>query len=357
MSAVESEKNSKKLPKLSYILLSHNREKYIRGAIESAFAQDYEGELEYIFSDDCSTDRTYEIIKECVAQYKGKRRVVVTQTPQNLHLAGNTNHAVQFATGDFVIRADDDDYSVVDRCTRIGHAIVENPGCSCVITRLLPFTDAEDEATRASLGRIDEAVMPSVMLDVVNGFDGISEFFAGDRSNKAWRMDVYREFASLPQDAYWVDDLICMYRANVLGFCVSIPYVTVMARQGSLNMSSGGNDGKRGFSAIMRLEKFNDKYMNTTYAPLALTIEQIKEYMRAKRPEAYDAAGKYFDTLESDMQKRKLLQTYWRKGTLNRLRIRRKLKQKGFFSLLRCLPMPVFAFLLVICRKVKSLVC
>ena len=40
------------LPKLSYVLLSHNREKYIRGAIESAFAQDYEGELEYIFSDD-----------------------------------------------------------------------------------------------------------------------------------------------------------------------------------------------------------------------------------------------------------------------------------------------------------------
>ena len=47
--------------------LSHNREKYIRAAIESAFAQDYEGEMEYIFSDDCSTDRTFEIIQECVA--------------------------------------------------------------------------------------------------------------------------------------------------------------------------------------------------------------------------------------------------------------------------------------------------
>ena len=74
------------LPKLSYVLLSHNREQYIRTAVESAFAQDYEGELEYIFSDDCSTDRTYEILKECVDAYKGPRRVVLTQTPRNLHL-------------------------------------------------------------------------------------------------------------------------------------------------------------------------------------------------------------------------------------------------------------------------------
>lgn len=133
------------LPRLSYVLLSHNREKYIRKALESAFAQDYEGELEYIISDDCSTDRTYEIIQECVASYKGGRRVVVTQTPRNLHLAGNTNHAVQFVTSDWVIRADDDDLSCVDRCTQIGRAILANPGCSCVMTLKKNFSDGEEE--------------------------------------------------------------------------------------------------------------------------------------------------------------------------------------------------------------------
>ena len=73
------------LPKLSYVLLSHNREKYIRQAIESAFAQDYEGELEYIFSDDCSTDRTYEIIKECVAAYKGNVMYAGRRSPNSLY--------------------------------------------------------------------------------------------------------------------------------------------------------------------------------------------------------------------------------------------------------------------------------
>ena len=201
------------LPKLSYVLLSYNREKYIRLAIESAFAQDYEGELEYIFSDDCSTDRSFEIIKECVAAYKGNRRVIVTQTPHNMHLAAHTNHAVQFATGDFVIRADDDDLSTVDRCSLIGKAIAEHPGCSSVIARICEFVDDEEEAVLVRCKKKATVEGEPVVLDVTEGFDGVSEFFASERSNKAWRIDVYRAFPPLPDDAYWVDDLICMYRA------------------------------------------------------------------------------------------------------------------------------------------------
>jgi len=356
MSTPVKEYTTNKLPKLSYVLLSHNREKYIRAAIESAFAQDYEGELEYIFSDDCSTDKTYEVIKECVAQYKGGRRVVVTQTPHNLHLAGNTNHALQFVTGDFVIRADDDDLSVVDRCSHIGRIIASNPGCSSVIARSIHFSSDEEEYARSRAAMKTLEVDNTALLDVANGYDGISEFFAESRSNKAWRVDVYRSFPPLPNDAYWVDDLICMYRANALGYCVSLPVVTTMVRTACSNMSRGGDDGDRGFSSIMRLERFNHKYMNVTYVPLQETIAEVTAFMKTNRPEAYAAAVKYFEALDADMQKRKLLQTYWKKGTLNRFCIRRKLKQKGIFSFIRCLPMPVFAIMLVICRKVKAIV-
>lgn len=334
------------LPKLSYILLSHNREKYIRAAVESAFAQEYEGELEYIFSDDCSTDRTFEIIKECVAAYKGNRRVVVTQTPRNVHLAGNTNHAVQFATGDFVVRADDDDLSSVDRCRIVGELVARYPGCSCVQTGAVEFYDAEEEKILqlAASPRMEEQVI--TRYDVTEGYDGVSGLFMGPLCNKAWSIEVYRRFSPLPQEGYYVDDLICQYRANVLGFYVRTSAVTVMIRKASGNMSSGGNDGSRGYESIMRLEKFNDKYSQITYGPLVRTIEEISAYMKRERPEDFEKASVFFQTLEQDMEQRRLMQTYWQNGTLNRLSIRRKLKKKGLFSLLRCLPMPVFAALL-----------
>lgn len=342
------------LPKLSYILLSHNREKYIRAAVESAFAQEYEGELEYIFSDDCSTDRTFEIIKECVAAYKGNRRVVVTQTPHNMHLAGNTNHAVQFATGDFVVRADDDDISSVDRCRIVGELIARYPGCSCVQTEAVRFYDAEEEKMLqlAASPRREEQVI--TRYDVTEGYDGISGFFMGMPCNKVWSIEVYRRFSPLPQEGYYVDDLICQYRANVLGFYVRTSAVTLMARQFSGNMSSGGNVGGRGYAAIMQLEKFNDKYAHITYQPLESTIKEIAAYMKRERPGNFEKASVFFRTLEQDMEQRRLMQTYWQKGTLNRLRIRRKLKMKGLFSLLRCLPMPVFAALLSMYRFLKK---
>lgn len=342
------------LPKLSYVLLSYNREKYIRSAIESAFAQDYEGELEYIFSDDCSTDRTYEIIKECVAAYKGNRRVVVTQTPRNMHLAGHTNYAVQFATGDFVIRADDDDLSTVNRCSLIGQAIAEHPGCSYVFADLQNFID-KDEAEI-----IKKTIRPSVpafvgrVYTLADSVDAVAHFRSSGCLHQAWSLDVYRIFGNLPEDGYYVDDVMCHFRAVALGVGVYIPTTLAYIRKASCNMSSGGNDGKRGYRAIMRLEKFNDKYMNITYSPLEETINKVEEYLRINKPESVEQAIPFIGSLRQDLHKQSIARSYWRKGILNRLRIRRELGQRGLFSLIRCLPMPIFAAIKAFTDGVKG---
>ena len=164
------------LPKLSYVFLSYNRAKYIRAAMETAFAQDYEGELEYIFSDDCSTDGTFDIINECVAQYKGNRRVVVTQTPRNLHLAGNTNHALQFVESDWIVRADDDDLATQDRCSIIGKAIAAHPEATFIFNRMETFVDAQEEDIKARLHQRKVSVPPARVIDIKQGADALAEF-------------------------------------------------------------------------------------------------------------------------------------------------------------------------------------
>lgn len=336
------------LPKLSYVLLSHNREKYIRAAIESAFAQDYEGELEYIFSDDCSTDRTFEIIKECVAEYKGNRRVVVTQTPKNLHLAGNTNHALQFVESDWIVRADDDDYSAVDRCSLIGRAIAPHPDARYVTTGVIHFSDEEEPAirSRAYAARIEQPEVIETSISVHSPQE--TAFRSNHLSYKAWHMDVFREFGPLHLQGYYVDDLTCFYRASILGTGVHIPNcIAVFMRDGSGNMSRGGDDNQRGFHSIMRLERFNDKYYNITHAPMCELQAALLSYIRERKIQHTES---FMLAMEQEMQKRALLCTFWRKGILNRIRISRILGYRGPFAMIRCLPMPIFAVLLHLFR-------
>ena len=341
------------LPKLSYVLLSHNREKYIRAAIESAFAQDYEGELEYIFSDDCSTDRTFEIIKECVAEYKGNRRVVVTQTPENLHLAGNTNHAVQFVESDWVIRADDDDISHTNRCSIIGKAIQDNPGCRYIFAQFRTFTDEEEESIIREKSKQISSIPDYIIYPSGEGVkDSVQAFAQKTCLHQAWHVDIYRCFGPLHPQGYYVDDVMSHYRAMMLGFGVYIPCTLAYIRTASNNMSRGGDMGDRGYAGIMKLEQFHDKYYNIVLTPLENTLKQLSEYSDVNHLESTFIAvskhlGKFFE-------EHRLMSQFWRKGPFYRYQITKKLYKVSLFSVLRCLPMPAFAFILSIIRRIKN---
>ena len=340
---------SSSLPKLSYVLLSHNREKYIRAAIESAFAQDYEGELEYIFSDDCSTDRTFDIIKECVASYKGNRRVVVTQTPRNLHLAGNTNHAVQFVESDWVIRADDDDISHVSRCTLIGKAIAAYPTCRYVFARMELFTDSNaEDIDRARKQTLSTDVAYYEFPHTTGCEDSARKFAETDCLHQAWHISVYREFGPLPEDGYYVDDVMSHYRAMAMGSGVVADTIAAYIRTASNNMSKGNDTGDRGYAGIMKLEKFHDKYYNMVLRPLRETLTQIQEYAgQGKQP-------LLIHTITDFVQQNEAYALFWRKGCLYRFSVTRRYAKLNVFSLIRCLPMPAFAAILSFIRKLLS---
>lgn len=337
------------LPKLSYVLLAHNREQYIRTAIESAFAQDYAGELEYIFSDDCSTDRTYEIMKECVAAYTGPRRVVLTQTSRNLHLAGHTNHAAQFVESDWMIRADDDDISAVDRCTLIGRAIAEHPEASMVLGTSENFTNESEADVLRRAAICAPAEMPILAdkpsMKYFSGFSNSGKSWL----HQAWSMEHYRLFGELPVDGYYIDDLVTFYRCSVLGDVAFFDHPIVYVRKGSSNMSLGGDDGTRGFSSTIRLERFNEKFNHITRQPLREEIKKLKDYIR-QHPEHLMKGNGVIALMERDLRERELRHGYWTGSTLHRLRVRKQAGGKGLFSLLRCLPLPLFAGLITLYR-------
>ena len=343
------------LPKLSYVLLSHNREKYIRAAIESAFAQDYEGELEYIFSDDCSTDRTFEIIKECVAAYKGNRRVVVTQTPRNLHLAGNTNHAVQFVESDWVVRADDDDYSAIDRCSIIGNAIASHPHAKYIALRMTTFTEKE------SSHQFEKAMCASVkgiIYKIVDARKGdVERFCGGPYSYKVWHADVYRQFSKLDLNAYYIDDLIAFFRAVALGYGVYIESAPmVYALNSDTNMCRGGIKAKSLYEKCINHEKFFHQYHNLTYAPMRSAVREIEAHLSSHLDmKDREKLNDFLNYMRKDVETRKMMKDYWNKSILYRLLVIHRLKQYSVYNLLRTLPLPLFAHLYAFLKKILQI--
>lgn len=105
-------------PLVTFALFSYNQESYIREAVEGALAQTYEA-LEIIFSDDCSTDMTFEIIKEAVAAYRGPNRVCVRQNAHNMGIAGHLNEVFSRCSGDLIIVAAGDDVSYPYRASAL----------------------------------------------------------------------------------------------------------------------------------------------------------------------------------------------------------------------------------------------
>jgi len=104
-------------PLVTFALFAYNQEKFIREAVEGAFAQTYEP-LEIILSDDCSTDRTFAIMQEMAAAYRGPHRVRAVQTPQNLGVVQHVLLRGREAAGDIVVLAAGDDISLPERVAR-----------------------------------------------------------------------------------------------------------------------------------------------------------------------------------------------------------------------------------------------
>ncbi|MDT8303284.1 MAG: glycosyltransferase [Sedimentisphaerales bacterium] len=111
--------NRPKKPMVTFALFAYNQEDYIRAAVEGAFAQTYQP-LEIILSDDCSTDRTFEIMQEMAMAYNGPHVVYVRSNQVNLGIGPHVNMVVDASNGIYIAFAAGDDISSPER---ISHAM------------------------------------------------------------------------------------------------------------------------------------------------------------------------------------------------------------------------------------------
>ena len=127
-------------PLITFAIFAYNQEKFIREAVDGAFAQTY-SPLEIILSDDCSKDKTFEIMEEMANDYIGPHHITLNRNQNNLGLAGHVNKVIQLAKGELIVIASGDDISMPDRVQMSWNLLNTNIDCSCLSFSTIVFKD------------------------------------------------------------------------------------------------------------------------------------------------------------------------------------------------------------------------
>lgn len=121
---------------LTIIMPSYNKERYIVQALESIFKQNTTYNYKVIVADDCSCDRTIEIVKEFQERYPNK--IILLTSEKNNKLYKNIIRAYELTKTPYFCVLDADDYYLSDNFVQNALDYLEkNKDCTIYIANVL----------------------------------------------------------------------------------------------------------------------------------------------------------------------------------------------------------------------------
>jgi len=95
-------------PLVSVIMITYNHEPYIAQAIQGVLIQKTDFPIELIIGEDCSTDRTREIVFDYQKKYPEQIRVITSV--KNVGMMNNSNRTLASCRGNYIALCEGDDY-------------------------------------------------------------------------------------------------------------------------------------------------------------------------------------------------------------------------------------------------------
>jgi glycosyltransferase involved in cell wall biosynthesis len=195
------------------VIIAYNQERYIKEAIEGAFAQTY-SPLEIILSDDHSSDSTFEIMQREAEKYTGPHQVILNRNPMNRGIAGHINRIMALAHGEMIVIAAGDDISLSIRVEKIENIWAEN--------------DYKIMSIHSAFMRIDSVgnelgVGHHVWKNCFNDLDIlVNKHLMVQGSTHAWHKSVFDVFGDLDEEII-NEDIVIPFRSALLG---SVQYIS-----------------------------------------------------------------------------------------------------------------------------------
>lgn len=211
---------------VTFLLVTYRQETFVEEALEAALAQDY-APLQIIVSDDCSPDRTFEVIQRKIASYDGPVDVTAVRNPKNLGLVGNINAAMTLVKGELVVVAAGDDISVPSRTTLIaGEYIRSNRQAKSIYSNAMVIN--ETSVNQGLYFRSARAMR--VDLPQLSAKD-----FGVLGCTQAWTKELFDVFGPLDPGVRR-EDAVIPFRAAILGHVAYLDMPLVRYRRHGTNL-------------------------------------------------------------------------------------------------------------------------
>lgn len=248
-------------PLATFALFAYNQEKYIREAVEGAFSQTY-SPLEIILSDDCSSDRTFEIIEEMAREYRGPHLVKVRRGGINLGVAPHFDHLMRLACGQYLVAAAGDDISHPTRTEKSVRVSSQHEGLGVIEVRCRNFSG--NMAHRDSPSEsVEDRIPKHRIMEIHGALSGSTTGFTG--AGRAYRRDAYIKFPPLIEGCP-EEDTPALFRCLYGGVGAIIEQELVYRRIHDQNLSSSAS------LARMNMSTMASQYLQDLDAALAIDL-------------------------------------------------------------------------------------
>ncbi|NCD10528.1 MAG: glycosyltransferase [Negativicutes bacterium] len=271
----DSPLNSK--PLVTFALFAYNQERFIREAVESALAQTY-SPLEIILSDDCSQDRTFSMMEECVKNYSGHHNVILNQNEKNLGIGAHIDFINSKSSGSLIVAAAGDDISELFRVEKIVNYWVLNSKKYDSLCSDASVIDAYGNTRITHTGKPFSGALS----------DGVCCYFSGlQGSTHAWTKRNYEFFGNMLPGTICEDRVISL-RSHLLGGVGYIEDILVKYRIHDNNIShfftvSADNVIKKTAEIHRRNENIMANYLRDIDVALSKGVRDENNLRNAKR--------------------------------------------------------------------------
>tara|TARA_R100000935_G_scaffold49398_2_gene74681 strand:- start:8048 stop:9049 length:1002 start_codon:yes stop_codon:yes gene_type:complete len=246
-------------PLVTFALFAYNQEQYIREAVEGAFAQTYEP-LEIILSDDCSSDRTYEIMQDMAAAYEGPHEVRVRRNMENVGVGSHVSKVLAESNGEYIAFAAGDDISVDDRIEYAINSlrkVTENEKNAINVSFLSALTLIDENGTSFGTVEVSKGWKKTFYTDTIHDIFSfnMSNLLNGSLStsgpSRIIHRDVYTLFGDIGDDCF-TEDIVYLFRTALVGNIMYSDKKTIRYRKHRNNLSAPANLYSKPFLGVER---------------------------------------------------------------------------------------------------------